>query len=175
MRKAALPVLAAVTTTVTLLLAGCSAVPAAPAATASTPLRPGYPKSLTESVAKSETERYAAAIGGLVPTADVASVDNEEKLFAATSSSAPYYAVIRTITLNATADPLKVAAAIKKELVAAGWTSHASATESNQYLAALASSKSKSTAWFLELGANAITGEAPTVTVQLGSPDLPKS
>jgi hypothetical protein len=156
---------------VPLLLAGCTA--AAPASTASTALRPGYPAALTAAVAKSETEHYAAAIAALLPAADVASSKTEEELVPATKTSTAYYAVIRTITVTAAANPLTSASAIKKQLVTAGWISHASANQSNQYLAAMASSKSQKTAWFLELGANDISGQPPTVTIQIGSPDLP--
>jgi hypothetical protein len=152
-----------------LLLAGCSSTPAS---TPSTALRPGYPSKLTQAVAKSETQHYANVIGELVPSADVASVQNAAKFLAGSSSGSPYYAVIRTVTLTSPKNALKDAAAIKKQLVAAGWVAHASATESNQYLAALASSKSKKTGWFLELGANTVAGQAPSVTVQIGSPDV---
>lgn len=160
---------ALVALTAILVLAGCSS---APAPTPSTALRPGYPSSLTQAIAKSETQHYANVIGDLVPAADIASVQNAAKFLPGSSAGSPYYAVIRTVTLTSSRNALKDAAAIKKQLVAAGWVSHASATESNQYLAALASSKSKKTGWFLELGANTVAGQAPSVTVQIGSPDV---
>jgi hypothetical protein len=158
-----------------LLLAGCSSAPAAPPATASTALRPGYPAAFTRATAKSETEHYAHVIEALVPKTDVVSVKSDAELVPGTGSSGPYYAVISTITLDPRANALELAAAMKKKLVGAGWTSHASAVESNQALSALASSKSKRTAWFLELGANDLSSQPPTVTIQLGSPDLPKT
>ena len=137
-------------------------------------LQPVVPKTLTRASAKKATDDLAGQIDALVASTDTVYIDNHEKLVPATSSAAATYAVIRTINVSPSLDPLEQAEAMEKLLVAAGWKLEDSSTAKGKYLAAMSSSPAASRAWFLLLGGDSTVAKQPVVTVQLASPDIPK-
>lgn len=167
-----------------LALAGCSLVgsskPPTPKPTSSTigalnSLQPVVPKTLTESSAKTATDNLAKHLDSLIAKTDTVYIDNHEKLIPATATENATYAVIRTINVTPTLDPLEQAEAMEKLLVAAGWKLEASTTAKDKYLAAMSSSREPARAWFLLLGGDSTVPKQPVVTVQLASPDLAKA
>ena len=175
MRKAiAIAAIAAVS----LALAGCTASDPAPvkstASSALSSLQPVVPKKLTAASAKTATVNLANSIDTLISSPDIVYIDNHAQLVPATKSAASYYGVLRTITVNATLDPLQQAEAMEKLLVAAGWKEDQTTTDKGKYIAALSSDISNpEQSWFLLLGGDSTVAKQPVVTVQLASPDLP--
>jgi hypothetical protein len=158
-------------------LAGCTATNSASTAAVAggSPLLPGYDFShrVAAADARAETEKEADAISALIPKSAVVSTVTNAKLF--TSSGSSYYAVLRTITLNSTLDSVSRAESIEKTLVSAGWIKHTATTDKDtgDYLAGLSSTKSSKSSWFLLVGGNKTPGKAATISIQIGSPDLP--
>jgi hypothetical protein len=146
-----------------------------PPAAGGSSLLPGYDFThrVAAADAKAETEREADAISALIPKSGVVSSVTSAKLF--TSSGSSYYAVLRTITVNSSLDSVSRAESIEKALVAAGWIQHTVTTDKDtgDYLAGLSSTKSSKSSWFLLLGGNKTPGKASTISIQIGSPDLP--
>ena len=178
---AVVTIAASVAVVVSLALAGCTST--APAET-STPkpttssaldsLQPTVPKKLTEASAKKATDDLAKQIDGLVASSDTVYIDSHEEIVPATSTAGATYAVIHTINVSPSLDPLEQAEAMEKLLVAAGWKLQDTTSGTGTYLAAMSSSTVPSRAWFLLLGADSTVKKQPVVTVQLASPDLPK-
>ncbi|HEX4057869.1 MAG TPA: hypothetical protein VHX87_06085 [Galbitalea sp.] len=164
-------------------LAGCAQAGATPPSTpkptssiagALDSLLPVVPKKLTAASAKKATDNLAKSIDALVAGSDIVYIDNHEKLIPATTSAAATYAVIRTINVSPSLDPLQQAEAMEKLLVAAGWKLEDHSSAKGKYLAAMSSSVDPSQAWFLLLGGDSTVPKQPVVTVQLASPDLPR-
>ncbi|MEJ1231167.1 MAG: hypothetical protein WDM88_11825 [Galbitalea sp.] len=175
--------LAAVVLAVSLALAGCSqsssGTKPTPKPVSSVPgaldsLVPVMPKTLTAATAKTATDDLAKQIDSLVAATDIVYIDNHEKLIPASSTVPASYAIIRTINVSPSLDPVEQATAMEKLLVAAGWTKKDTTSATGKYLAALSSSKDSSRAWFLLLGGDSTVATQPVVTVQLASPDIPK-
>jgi hypothetical protein len=170
-------------TALAIALAGCglvgtSAAPT-PKATSSTSnaldsLQPVVPKKLTAATAKAATVNLAKQIDSLVAGSDIVYIDSHEKLIAQTATTGATYAIIRTINVSQSLDPLEQAEAMEKLLVAAGWKLEDSTSAKGKYLAAMSSSVDPSVAWFLLLGGDSTVAKQPVVTVQLASPDLPR-
>jgi hypothetical protein len=164
------------------VLAGCSLVgasaPHTPKPTSSVSgalnsLQPVVPSKLTAASAKSATDALAKNIDSLVAGADVVYIDNHEKLIPKSASAGETYAVIRTINVSPSLDPIQQAEAMEKLLVAAGWKLEDHTSAKGKYLAAMSSSVDPSVSWFLLLGGDSSVPKQPVVTVQLASPDIP--
>jgi hypothetical protein len=159
---------------IALAVGGCAATNASPASGTS-PLMPGYhfTHRVAAADAKAETVREADAISALIPKSDVASTSTKAELYS--SSGKSYYAVLRTITVTSGFNAVAKAEAIEKQLVAAGWTRHTATTDKDtgDYLAGLSSTARTTTSWFLLLGGNRSPGKPSTISIQIGSPDLP--
>ena len=165
-------------------LAACSTVgssghstpkPTSSVSSALDSLQPVLPKKLTAATAKTATENLAKNIDSLVAGSDIVYIDNHEKLIAQTPTTGASYAVIRTINVSPSLDPIQQAEAMEKLLVAAGWKLEDSSSKTGEYLAAMSSSTDSSVAWFLLLGGDSTVAKQPVVTVQLASPDLPRT
>jgi len=169
--------LVAASASIVVALAGCTTTgpPSTTPAAGGSSLLPSY--NFTHRVgaadAKSETEREADAIGALIPKAGVVSTVTNAKLI--TSSGSSYYAILRTITVGSSVDAVSRAESIEKTLVSAGWIKHTTTTDKDtgDYLAGLSSTKSSKSSWFLLLGGNKTPGKASSISIQIGSPDLP--
>jgi hypothetical protein len=176
-RLAVAAAVAAASVAIVVALAGCTAT--GPATTTpkggGSSLLPGYDFThrVAAADAKAETEREADAITALIPKAGVASTVTNAKLVASSGSS--YYAVLRTITMSPGVDSVSRAESIEKALVSAGWIKHTATTDKDtgDYLAGLSSTKSSKSSWFLLVGGNKTPGKASTISIQIGSPDLP--
>jgi hypothetical protein len=169
--------LIAVLSVAALALAGCTSTTATAPAAAGSGLLPGYHFThvVQSADAKAETVREIDAINALIPRSDVASTSNKAEFYS--SSGKKYYAILRTITVSAGFDAIAKSEAMEKQLVGAGWIKHTATTDKDtgDYLAGLSSTKSSSTSWFLLLGGNKTPGKASTISIQIGSPDLPNS
>ena len=101
---------------VALALAGCSAgvTPTpSPTSTASLSnaldsLRPVIPKRMTDATAKTATDNLAKQIDSLVASSDIVYIDNHEKVIKATKTTGATYAVIRTINVSPSLNPLQI-------------------------------------------------------------------
>ena len=156
-----------------LALAGCSSATPAPVATTEAPqplvqaVVPVVPDTLDATTAEAETKRLADAIQSLVT--DIVYVDDHSQLNAATDSTAAFYGVIRTITVDATTDPVVLAQSISGVLKASGWNEDETTQDVGLTLDALDQS-----GWFLLLGGDSSVAGQSVVTIQLASPDLPE-
>ncbi len=135
-------------------------------------LRPVMPKRMTDATAKTATDNLAKQIDSLVASSDIVYIDNHEKIIKATKTTGATYAVIRTINVSPSLNPLQQAEAMEKLLAAAGWKLRDHSSAKGKYIAAMSSSSDPTTAWFLLLGGDSTVAKQPVVTVQLASPDI---
>jgi hypothetical protein len=167
----------AVMSVAVLALAGCTATAASAPAAAGAGLLPGYRFThvVQPADAKAETVREIDAIDALIPRSDVASTSTRAEFYS--SGGRKYYAILRTVTVTAGFDAIAKSEAMEKQLVGAGWIKHTATTDKDtgDYLSGLSSTKSSSTSWFLLLGGNKTPGKASTISIQMGSPDLPRA
>ncbi|MCU1414631.1 MAG: hypothetical protein JWN80_1971 [Microbacteriaceae bacterium] len=161
-----------------LLLAGCSATPAAsPSPTATAKLDKQLiavmPSTLDATTAQTETVRLANAIQALIPTDLVLHTDDHSQLVAKTDGSGgSYYAVLRAISLQTATDPNAYANALVAALIRAGWVERTTSSGTTNVLTALQSSRS-STPWIVLVGGDSSVTDQSVVSLQLASPDLP--
>lgn len=168
-----------------LALAGCTSGTPNPKATptptstvststALTALAPAYPATLTPADAKSITVKTADAIQALIATTDVANVDDDSRLVAATKTSGSYYGVARAIANVKGFDAIAQAEAMEKLLVLSGWKQRESKTTTARYSTVLTRDTVAGES-VLGLQASAATKtDPPIVLFTLESPDLPK-
>lgn len=167
---------------VLIALTGCTtstddATPTATPTTSAAPtdpeLIPVVPVTLDEDSAETETKRIADAIQGLIDPSDIVNVDDHSQVVDATTDVAGYYGVIRTITLEPTADPIVLAQTMVSVMESSTWIERESTNDGGIYLTALASSEEAASSWFVLVGGDSSVEGQSVVTLQLASPDLP--
>lgn len=136
-------------------------------------LRPVIPSIFTADAAEKETVRIADAIDSLLPVSMVIHVDNNARLVAATGKSGSYFGVLRHVTLSPKVDPVLVAKAVAKKLVASGWSQLQASDNSGVHLITLSSGSLARTSWFVIVSGDPRTVGQSVLSVQLASPDLP--
>jgi hypothetical protein len=151
---------------------GSSSASPSPVATDS-PLYPVIPATLTADTATTETVRIADAIQRIVGPSAIVHVDDHSELVAATSTTGSYYGVLRTITLEPSANPLSLAAAVVKKLKAAGWVQRQASDTGGTSMITLSSDPTAAESWFVLIGGDSSVADQSVVTMQLLSPDLP--
>ncbi|HEX4443300.1 MAG TPA: hypothetical protein VHZ81_06985 [Galbitalea sp.] len=165
-----------------LTLAGCTSGSSTPKATptakssvstALSGLAPAYPAKLTAASAKSVTVKTADAIQALIAATDIATVDDDSKLIAATKSADAYYGVARAVATNKGFDPITQAEAMEKLLVLGGWTERDTKTTTARYSVVLTRDTAAGTS-VLGLQAVAESKNTPAVVlITVESPDIP--
>jgi len=167
---------------VLLALTGCTtstddAAPTVAPTTSAAPtdpdLVPVVPVDLDTDSAETETTRIADAIQGLIDPSDIVNVDDHSQVVDKTTDVAGYYGVIRTITLESSADPVLLAQTIVGVMESSTWLERESTNDAGLYLTALASSTDAASSWFLLVGGDSTVEGQSVLTLQLASPDLP--
>ncbi|NEM91593.1 hypothetical protein [Galbitalea soli] len=168
-----------------LALVGCTAPTATPTTapsasanasaapvTALGALHPVFPDPVSDTSVEKESTRVADAIQALIASPAVVHVDDHARLVPATSTNGRYYGILRTVTVDASLDPIAQTTAMAKLLVAAGWIERQTGSDTGKYLDALASGTDATRSWFVIVGADSTDSSSPVVTIQLASPDL---
>ena len=155
-------------------LAGCTAEtpapePTTPASTApaDTTLLPVTVDPATAEALQVEGTRVADGLQALME--GILYVDDNSAVAPGDAETASYYAVYRTITLEAAVDPLIMSAQLTTILEQSGWSIYETTNEGGQYLSALSSGDS---GWFALIGGDATVDGQPVVTFQIASPDI---
>ncbi len=162
-----------------LAVAGCTAsVTPRPTATETVPADPAllstFPDDFTGETARAETVRIADAIVALLPAAIVLNVDNTDRLVPATAASAPYYGVLRIISLEPSNNPVAIAKTMVQKLEASGWATRQSTTDATGVLlVTLTSNRKPNISWLLQLSGDPRVVGQSVIQLQLASPDLP--
>jgi len=137
------------------------------------PLLPVFPEDRSSDGIRLETVAVSERILAVIDEGTVLNDDVHDQTTEASDTSAAYYGVIQTVTLDPATDPVAVAQAVVDELEAAGWSVRDSSRTDADFLTALLSDQDPAEAWFLVVGADVSVPGQSVVTLQLASPDLP--
>lgn len=133
-----------------------------------------FPDDFTGETARAETVRIADAIVALLPASIVLNVDNTDRLVSATATSAPYYGVLRIISLEPANNPVAIAKTMVQKLEASGWTKRQSTDDATGvHLVTLSSNRKPNISWLLQLSGDPRVAGQSVIQLQLASPDLP--
>ena len=163
-----------------LLLTGCTPstpVPSPSPSQTAVPdpaLKSRFPAKYDAESAKTETLRLASALDALLPDEIVANVDSKDQLVPATGSAKAIYGVIQLVTLKPTVDPTVITKALVDRLHASGWNVLQTTDVEQVYKVTLSSGSREASSWLLQLSADPRVDDAPAISVQLASPDLPR-
>lgn len=169
---------------VTLAVTGCASsgsptpsepTPAAPAPTTApvATVIPALPAEVTPDTITVESTRIADAIQSLIDPLLILNVDDHSELVTKSTGNGRYFGIIRTITLDPSADAVTTATGIVATLEASGWLTAETTDQAGIYLSRIVSSEDPASAWFAVVGGDASVPGESAISLQLASPDIP--
>lgn len=142
----------------------------APAAIEVVPVLPGQ---LTLDAMTAESTRIADAIQALIDPVLILNVDDHSELIEASTGDGRYFGIIRTITLDPSADAVATATGMVATMHSSGWLDAETMEQSGMYVSRAVSSSNPASAWFAVIGGDASVPGESAISLQLASPDIP--